>query len=250
MVTRQATPWVVIPKPNPSASVRLFCFPYAGGTAAGFRKWPAGLPNSVEVWSVQYPGRGSRIRESPFTRIAPLVDAAAEALMPYMDSPFAFFGHSMGAVVAFELSRILRRELSRTPLHLFVSGRRAPQVVDDTDEIYKLPDDEFVEELRRLNGTPAEVLEHKELMQLMLPLLRADFEAIGTYEYREEPPLACPISAFGGLEDQDVSRDNLAAWRSQTTSSFSVRMMPGDHFFLHSGEPLLLGALAQELAKF
>ncbi|HKG21210.1 MAG TPA: alpha/beta fold hydrolase [Blastocatellia bacterium] len=230
--------------------MRLFCFPYAGGTAASFRNWPTGLPGSVEVWSVQYPGRGSRMREPAFTRLAPLVEAAARALMPYMDLPFAFFGHSMGAIIGFELARILRREVGRSPLHLFVSGRRAPQVIDETDEIYKLPDEKFVEELRRLNGTPNEVLEHEELMQLMLPLLRADFEAIGNYEYRDEPALECPISAIGGLQDQDVTREHLAAWRAQTTSSFSLRMMPGDHFFLHAAEPLLLGALAQELAKF
>jgi len=167
----------------------------------------------------------------------------------YLDKPFAFFGHSMGAVISFEIARLLRRENATLPVHLFVSGRAAPQLPRFKSTTYDLPDAEFIEELLRLKGTPAEVLEHPELMQVVLPLLRADFELIETYSYIDEPPLSVPLTAIGGLEDDEISRDDLEGWRAQTTQAFSLRMLPGDHFFLTTNQSLLLPVVAQELYR-
>jgi len=239
--------WVSWHKPNPQASLRLFCFPYAGGAALTFRTWSNSLPMAFEVCPVELPGRGKRITSAPFTRLQPLVQAIAQALLPHLDKPFAFFGHSMGGLVSFEVARLLRKKYGLNPVHLFVSGYRAPQVPDPDPPIHALPEPEFLEELRRLNGTPEAVLENAELMQLLLPALRADFAVIETYAYIPESPLDCPITAFGGLQDREVSCDHLEAWREQTHAAFSLQMLPGDHFFLHSAQPLLLQSLSQEL---
>ncbi len=175
--------WLRSPKPNPQASLRLFCFPYVGGGALIFRTWPNSLPATAEVCPVELPGRGTRLKETPFTRLLPLVQALAQALLPHLDKPFAFFGHSMGALISFELTRQLRRLYGLVPLHLFVSAHRAPQLPDPDPPIHTLPEAEFMEELRCLNGTPKEVLEQPELMELMLPILRADFALCETYIY-------------------------------------------------------------------
>jgi len=244
--TLAATPWLALPKPNPRADMRLFCFPYAGGGVHTFRAWADNLPKSVEVCPVQLPGRGARMMEAPFTQMGPLVQTAAEALLPHLDKPFAFFGHSMGALVSFELARQLRKQNSPEPSRLFVSGCFAPNIPDPYP-LHDLPDSEFLEGLRRLNGMPQEALENAELIHLLLPTLRADCTVTETYTYTDRPPLNCPISAFGGLQDHLLSRDDLDGWRQQTTASFSLRMFPGDHFFLQTAQPLLLQILSREL---
>ena len=227
--------------------MRLFCFHYAGGSAMVFRNWPERLPASVEVCAVQLPGRGRRLNENPFASVSSVVRPVSDALVPYCDKPFAFFGHSMGALLSFEITRQFRREGRRLPEHLFLSGRRAPHIPNEDPPTYDLPTEEFLESLRKLNGTPAEVLEQPELIQLMLPLLRADFQLCETYEYVPEPPLDCAFSIYGGLQDPGVTRKELNPWREQTTSSFSLRLLPGDHFFLNESSTILLGFLSQEL---
>ncbi len=241
--------WIVRPKPNPQAFLRLFCFPYAGGGASVFRAWPDDLPAGVEVCSVQLPGRESRLKEPLFTRLPPLVQTLARVLRSYMNMPFAFFGHSVGTLVSFELARELRRQSAPGPLYLFVAGRWAPQIPDPDPPIHQLPEPEFREELRRFNGTPELVLQHNELMSLLLPTLRADFEINETYAYTADEPLDCPIFAFGGLQDVKVSQEGLAAWRAHTRSNFKLRLFPGDHFFLHSARTLVLQALSQDLIQ-
>jgi len=242
-----ANPWFPNVRFNPRAALRLFAFPYAGGSTAIYRNWRKALPDDVDLCPVQLPGRGSRMREECYKRIPALVESLAEVLRPYLDRPFAFFGHSMGAVIGFELARHLRESHSLEPAHLFVSGRRAPRVTGERLHTYALPEAEFIAELQRLNGTPSDVLLHAELMQVMLPLLRADFELIQTYEYVPGPPLDCPVSAFGGLQDYEVEREMLEAWREQTEGPFSLHMLPGDHFFLHAAGQQLLRLLAQKL---
>ena len=246
---QNANPWVVRSKPNPSARLRLFCFPYAGGGAHVYHAWSRTLPAFVEVCGVQPPGRGSRVAERPFAEVGPLVRAAADALLPYLDIPFTFFGHSMGALIGFETAREYRRRGVPGPAQLFVSGRRAPQLPRTEPPTHELPEAEFIEELRRLNGTPQEVLDNPELMSLMIPLLRADFSVTATYEYTPEPPLDCRITAYGGLGDEEAGRAQMEPWREHTAAEFTLRMLPGDHFFLHSQQPLLLRALAQELER-
>jgi medium-chain acyl-[acyl-carrier-protein] hydrolase len=243
------SPWLAQSKPNTQATLRLFCFPYAGGGATIFRNWQATLPAQIEVCPIQLPGRGKRLKEPPFTQVQFLVEALSHALLPYLDKPFAFFGHSMGALVSFELARTLRRKYGLGPKRLFLSGRRAPAIPNLEPPTYNLPEPEFIEALHKLKGTPIGVLEEPELMQLMLPLLRADFTLCETYTYTPETPLNCPISVFGGLQDSEVSRTHLEGWRAETTAAITLRMLPGDHFFLNTEEPLLLRILAQELCQ-
>jgi len=239
--------WIACRKPSPRARLRLFCFPYAGGGALIFRTWQDSLPAEVEVCPVQLPGRGTRLMEPPFTRLSPLIQALAQALFPLLDKPFAFFGHSLGALVSFELARQLRRQYDVHPVRLFVSAGYAPQLPHLRSPLHTLPEGDFLTELRRLNGIPRAVLEHEELMQMALPILRADFAVYETSAYSTELPLNCPISTFGGLRDRTVSQSDLDAWREQTSGSFSLQMFPGDHFFLNTTQPLLLRVLSQEL---
>lgn len=245
--TQSANSWLSSYKPKPRARLRLFCFPYAGGGASIYQTWAEKLPDTVEVCRVQLPGREARTKEKPFTDMILLIEALAAALIPLLGKPYAFFGHSMGGLISFELARYLRRHQSPLPIHLFISGRGAPQITDPETAKSDLPEEEFIEELVRLNGTPREVLDNPELMLIMIPLLRADFLLCESYAYAGEPPLDCAISVFGGLEDHETGPEKLEGWREQTTKGFVRRMLPGDHFFLHSQRAVLLNLLTQEL---
>ena len=249
MVTNHLNSWVVRPKPIARAGLRLFCFPYAGGGTSIFRAWPEHLPANIEVCSIQLPGRESRLRELPYTSLEPLVQVLAQSLQPYFDKPFAFFGHSLGALISFELARTLRHQSQRSPVHLFVASHSAPQIPNADPPIHQLSQAEFIQKLNSLNGTPAEVLQNPELMELFYPVLRADFAMNETYVYRPGPSLDCAMSVFGGLRDSLVSRSDLEMWREQTRGVFSVRMLPGDHFFIHSTRASLLRAILQDLAQ-
>lgn len=227
------------------ARLQLFCFPYAGGGAWVFRPWARQLAG-VEVCAIELPGRGTRVREPPLTTLATVVSRIAQALAAAAEKPFAFFGHSMGALIAFEVARQLRRESSAEPVHLFVSGREAPHVAQPNGPYHQLPHDELMQVLRSLNGTPMDVLANPELMQLLLPVLRADLEMVETYAYSDAAPLKCAITAFGGTRDSTVRPEKLAAWRDQTNASFTVHMIEGDHFFLHDVSTPLLRLLSEE----
>ena len=203
--THQSKSWIFPAKPLPQASLRLFCFPYAGASSTIFRKWAGSLPENIEICPVELPGRGTQIKSPPFTCMEALVSAIAPMLLPYLDKPFAFFGHSMGGLLSFELARYLRKQYDKQPVQLFVCASRAPQIPSPKPPIHALPEIEFKQELRHLNGTPASVLQNTELMQLLIPIIRADFAVLETYVYTQEPPFECPIVAFGGLEDREVT---------------------------------------------
>lgn len=239
--------WTVVPRPNPDPRLRLFCFPYAGGGAATYRTWSDVLPPDIEVEAIQLPGREWRLREEPYRSVFPLVEELATVLKDRFDAPFAFFGHSLGALISFELARELRRRGLSLPERLFLSAHRAPQVPKELPDIHDGPDEEFYEGLRRLEGTPDELLENDELMQLLLPALRADFAIAETYECPPEPPLDCPISVFGGLGDEVTGRDKLQPWAEHTTRDFKLRMVPGGHFFVEESRDLILRAVFQDL---
>jgi surfactin synthase thioesterase subunit len=242
-----------IPKPNPEARLRLFCFPFAGGLASFFRSWsdelPPDLQAKLELCAIRFPGHEMRRGEPLFTRLAPIVETLRTVVAGQPSIPFAFFGHSMGALVSFELARDLRRRKAPGPVHLIVSGHRAPQLPDLHPVLHRLPDAEFLAALRKYGGTPEEVLENAELVQLFMPILRADFAVVETYAYKPEAPLDCSITAFGGVEDGRVSRDELSAWQAQTGGAFSMRMFPGDHFYLRSLQSQFLQVVAQDLKQ-
>jgi medium-chain acyl-[acyl-carrier-protein] hydrolase len=242
--------WFPYLQHKPQAQMRLFCFPYAGGGASIFRLWSEQMPPEIEVCPVQLPGRENRLLDAPFSEMDLLIDTLAVALLPYLNVPYAFFGHSMGALISFELARYFRRIEDRfEPIHIFVSGHRAPHLPDSNLPTYHLSEKAFVEELRRLKGTPEEVLQNGELLQLVIPLLRADFALCQKYRYTYERPLKSSIMAFGGLQDNYVSPAMISAWQVQTSSTFKEYFLEGDHFFLQKKQFSLLQIIAQELFR-
>ena len=223
-------PWLEYVHANPAAASRLFCFPYAGGSASIFRDWHGGPLAASEVCPIQLPGRERRFNERPIDRMPRLAKAIVEHLP--QDKPFAFFGHSLGALVAFEVARELRRQSKTMPFHLFVSGAPAPQLCPHKAPRFNLGRDAFIAEIRKLGGTPEEALQSEELLELVLPVLRGDFAVIDTYVCRDEPPLSCPITALAGTRDEEVDQFEVMDWRSQTADRFDFQVFPGDHFFI------------------
>jgi medium-chain acyl-[acyl-carrier-protein] hydrolase len=185
--------------------------------------------------------------EKAFTRIKPLVAAVASAIGPEVQVPYALYGHSMGAIIGFELARELASGQGKGPEHLFVSGRRAPQWPNTEPPSFHLPHDEFIAELKRLKGTPDEVLAHPELMELFLSLLRADFELVDTYEFKPGQLLSCPITVYGGLSDEHVPAESCRAWREQTSGVCRTRMVQGDHFFVRQPGPDFVNSFRQDV---
>lgn len=244
-----ATPWIFCPRPNPRAALRLVCFPSAGGSASLFRTWPDALPAEIELLAVVLPGRDTRLSEPRFERLAPLVAALADALGPRLASPFAMFaifGHSFGAMVGFGLAQELRRRQLREPVHLFASGRRAPQLAERVP-LRHLSDPELVLALRRMGGIPDAVLQEPELVAYFLPIVRADIAVSETETIGPGEPLSCPITALGGVSDHRVTTDELDAWRDQTTGIFEQEMFPGGHFFIQSER--FLSSLSRRLSR-
>lgn len=234
---------------QPHAAVNLFCFSHAGGTASVFRLWPAGLPSWLEIWAVQLPGRGSRWREPAIQTIPAMVDAFIPVLLPRLRRPFAFFGHSMGAVLASEVARVLSEREGIVPQHLFVSSRRPPHMPASETNLHTLSDDELVKEIdRRYGGIPVELLHSTDTLALLIPALRADIAALETFQPSRGTVLPCPISAFGGTRDPLVPRNHLEAWEDQTDGPFRVRLFPGGHFYMDSQRDALLAELSATLA--
>lgn len=240
-------PWLVVAKPLPQARMRLFCLPYAGGGTAVYNRWHRYLPDTIELVSLRLPGRENRLMERPFTNLNDLLPELGAALADALDKPFALFGHSMGAMIAFELTRWLRREKRPLPQRLMVSGFRAPHLPPNRPPIHHLPNAEFLAEVKLLGGTPQAVLEHEELLGLLLPLLRADFTLVGTYAWGEERPLTLPITAFGTADDPIATPAQLGAWQQHTTAVCAVHLFPGDHFYLHGEGEALVGRVVEEV---
>lgn len=233
-----------------NASCRLFCFPYAGGSSFIYNSWSKTIADNIEIIAIQLPGRANRMTEKPFTNVDPLIEILTEKILPLTSMPFAFFGHSMGAIISYELAVSLMKEANIEPVQLFVSGRSAPHLAAREKITYNLPDAEFVKEIAKLNGTPKEILQNAELLELLFPLLRADFELVETYKFRNHAPLKCPISAFGGSDDEEVSIDDLKAWRRQTVSDFKLNILEGDHFFINHFGNFFTKTISSELRNY
>jgi surfactin synthase thioesterase subunit len=224
----------------------LFCFPFAGGGAAAFRAWARSLP--VEVRALEPPGRGRRLSEPPATRLEDLVADIADAMVPIAGARFAFFGHSLGALLAYETTRELVRRRAPTPFTLMVSGHAAPtEPPVNARSLSTLDDAALVEELRALGGTPPEVFADAELLALVLPTLRADFALAERYVHRPSPRLAITLVVFGGDADAEAPPPSLAAWRDLTAATTRMHVLPGGHFFIDSARDRLLDLVAREL---
>jgi medium-chain acyl-[acyl-carrier-protein] hydrolase len=240
--------WLPYCRHMSNASIRLFCFAYAGGSASVFSGWQELIGPEIQVCAVQAPGRGKRLAEKQFARVDDLAKAASGALLPFLSSHFAFFGHSLGAIVAYEVAQCLGVRGGPLPDRLFVSARRAPHIPTPHGQTWDLPDGQFKVRLVELNGTPPEAFENQELLDLMLPLIRADFRLDELYEpSATQKPLAFPISAYCGLQDDETPIDQMTAWRSTTTSDFDLKCFEAGHFFIDSHKRELISAVRHRL---
>ena len=228
---------------NNTAPVRLFCFPFAGGGASAFREWSKWLPDHIQVCAVQPPGRENRIMETPLDDVHELVTHLMPAMLPFFDKPFVFYGHSTGALVAFEFYRWLREKGEPLPEHMIVSASRAPHIPEPSP-LHHLPETEFVEELKRFSGTPDIVLQNEELMEIFIPILRADLAIEETYVFEGKDPLDIPLSAFCGTMDKEAPHQVMAEWKKHTSNTFSLHEVKGGHFFIKSEMSFFLEALS------
>jgi medium-chain acyl-[acyl-carrier-protein] hydrolase len=240
--------YIFRPRPQADAALRLLCFAPAGHGAAIFRDWGRGLPPHIDVCAIRLPGRENIRMEPLITDFTRLIDLAVGIVEPYLDRPFAVFGHSMGAWLAFEVARRLAAN-GTTPLHLFVSGRQAPQVERHAQPIHDLPEPELIAEIqRRYNGIPQVLLNEPELLKLTLPILRADLAALAGHRCVAAAPLDCDLSCYAGVDDREIGEDELEAWRRQTTRRFTLQRFPGDHFYMSGrSAPALLSTIARSL---
>lgn len=245
------SPWFLIPKPNKKADLRLFCFTYAGGNAEVYHGWTDYLPENVEMIAIQYPGRMKRVNEKPFTRMTELVKSIAEEIKPYINKPFAFMGHSMGALIAYELARHNRNMGYPMPRHLFLAARKAPHIQNVHPHIHKMSTEECISIIRSYDAVPEAVINNKELFALILPVIKGDFEMIETWEY-EEDSLETPITAFGGINDTLANRQDMEAWKRFTTSDFKTYIFPEKHFFIHNEEvkKTMIAIISKTLQKY
>jgi medium-chain acyl-[acyl-carrier-protein] hydrolase len=230
-----------------SPIVRLVCMPYAGAGASIYAEWPDLLSPEIEVIAIQPPGREDRQLEPPFASVWPLVRALGKAVRPYLERPTAFFGHCTGALLAFELAREVETRFGVSPGHLIASGQPAPHLPQKFPAIHTLPDEEFRDHLRRLEGTAPEILQDDDLMELLLPCLRADFAMWGSYRFAGGDPLPCPITAFGGTRDAEAGVEELMGWERHTAGGFTLRLFDGGHFFFSELRRELTRAIVEEL---
>lgn len=227
-------------------AVRLFCFPYAGGGVSVYRQWDC-LPDTVDIWGVQLPGREERTLERPFARMTEVIDTICARLPDELDGPYAFFGHSMGAIVSWEVARELVRRGLPAPVWLFVSGCRPPHMPDETC-FWLLSDDELIDEIRKMDGTPRAVLENRDLMQLLLPTIRADFAVLENRQFQAPEPVDVPITVFGGAEDARVRPEHLAGWRELTRAECETHVFAGGHLFLREERDAILSIMEARIA--
>lgn len=242
--------WIENWSPKPQAQARLFCFPYVGGSAALYRLWPAKLGEQVEVLSVELPGRGRRFGEKLISSLDELVPTFHQAILPYLDKPFFIFGHSMGALIAYEWTLLLEKEGKHLPSALILSAFGAPHVTPPPKrKLHLLSDSEFLEELEHLKGTPKEVLQHRELMSILLPMIRSDLKMVENYPYPKDQKISVPVKVLGGRQDPQVDLSRLEAWKDLAGSSFSLQLFEGEHFFIQSARDRVLESISDEIYR-
>lgn len=237
--------WWITPERRPLAEIRLFAFPYAGGSAGSFRAWAKRLSPRIELSVLQLPGREDRYHEPMLTSMAAVVPPVCASLSHRADKPFVLFGHSVGALMAFEVVRRLEALGQCLPLELVVGGKRAPHVPIDRTPLHELSDADLIDRLRRFGGTPQAVLDTPELLELFLPRLRADFQINETYRHTEGAKLSVPVTVLGGVDDPETTPETLQAWQRHADGGFRLRMYPGGHFFIHQIEDRVLSDIQQ-----
>lgn len=216
--------------------IKLFCLPYAGGSSNIYAKWKGQLDSEIEVQAIELAGRGKRFGQALYDSLEQVIEDAYSIIEKEIDavSEYAVFGHSMGGIIAYELIHRIKSEGKQEPMHVFFSGTKAPNLEREKDSVYDLPDKEFKQKILELGGTPKEVLENEELLQLMLPILRADFKINGTYQYCEKPDrLNCNITVLYG-KNEDLKLHEITEWRKHSLGKCNTFMLEGDHFFINT----------------
>jgi surfactin synthase thioesterase subunit len=241
-----STPWFV-DRSMDAHRMRLYCFPYAGGGTASFQQWQAQCDPAIQVCPLQLPGRGARFGETPYSDWPSLIADLGQMLRSQGTLPFAFFGHSFGALVAFELTRYCQQHQLAMPQLLMVSGSAAPQNRGADRDLANLDDNALIESLKEYKGTPPEVLEHRELMELLLPTIRADFNLVSAYRYRPSHLLNIPITVFAGRQDTEIELEQVNAWQAETHRPATIYWCDGDHFFIHSERTKVLAHVNRQL---
>jgi medium-chain acyl-[acyl-carrier-protein] hydrolase len=240
---------LIRPFPRSAPRLRLFCFAHAGGGGSAYSRWSHELPDDVEVCGVQLPGRETRLRESPVTDPPELIDQLTTDLTPWLDRDFAFFGHSLGALLAFEVTRALRRRGAALPRLFFGSGYQSPMTPNGAGRYRGLSDDEMLAQIAaRYGGIPSVVASDPDLRRHYIPVLRADFALLAAYQYAPEAPLDLPLFLYNGVSDARVTAQGLQGWRSLTTGPYQERWFPGGHFYLQENRTAVLQRLSQDLA--
>ncbi|MFI1358243.1 thioesterase II family protein [Streptomyces sp. NPDC020898] len=242
--------WCVSPRPAPQAPLQLFCLPHAGGGAATFRHWPSLLGPDIEVVAIRLPGRETRFREKPYDRMDALVSALVRDIEPLLHRPHAWFGHSMGAAIAFEACRLMRRLGMPEPTRLLVAASPAPHLPRRETPVHDAPASDLVARLGELNGNMRAFRTDSAVLAALLPTVRADFSVAETHRHLPERPLGCPISVYGATEDASALPEDLDAWQGHSSAEVSVRLFAGGHFFLHEAADRFLPVMAADLLKY
>ncbi|MYM28006.1 alpha/beta fold hydrolase [Duganella sp. CY15W] len=247
MTIHETQRWFIRQPASTRPRMRLYCFAYAGGSAAVYGGWQRELDPAIEVVAIELPGRGSRFSEKPVSNFFWLVQELAYAIAAQERLPFAFFGHSLGGLLAFEVARYCKLRLLPQPCQLMVSGSAAPGMRKPGRNLHLLPDEDLMTELKSYNGTPAAVLESAELMAMLLPMIRADFGLVDSYRYRLAPLLDMPLTVLAGRGDPHVTQDQASAWSTETSADSRVIWLEGDHFFIHGARAAVLDAVRDTL---
>lgn len=233
-MTKSNNIWIKYGNKNPDAKIRLFCLPYAGASASIYNKWQNEFGKLIEVQPIQLPGRENRYEEKYDTNVKDLVQNISVGIEQFLDKPFAIFGHSMGAILAYELSCEIYKRYAKKLTALFVSACRCPEQMSDYKPIiHNLPDDEFFKAVQGYNGIHPEFLQSKEFIQYFIPILRNDFKTVETYTYEKKSQLECPIIAYCGINDSNILTDQVIKWQDYTSDKFSYKIFEGDHFFIN-----------------
>jgi surfactin synthase thioesterase subunit len=238
-----ASRWFLITRPKPLARYRLFCYPYAGGNAMAFMSWEDLLPASIELVAIQPPGRGARLGESLLTSVEQMAEQLVHAIPPMLNRPYLIYGHSLGAVVGFELLHALKANHLPLPQRYFGAARRAPQAPPRLAPTHEYPLERFKAELKSLNGTPDAVLENPNLMELIVPILRTEMKAAYVYHREPEARLECEVSVFGGARDERVLPEELMGWQDHFAKQMDLRIFDGGHFFMEDNKHLVVNAI-------
>jgi surfactin synthase thioesterase subunit len=239
--------WFHVPRPRGEAALRLYCFPHAGGGASAYRSWPELIGADVEVVAVRLPGRESRFAEPRFRRMADVVAALCGPLSASLDRPFAFFGHSLGALVAFETACVLARAGAPSPVHLLAAASPAPGRGGRDGPLHTLPAHALIDRLREYGGLPEPVLAQHALLSVLLPTIRDDLEIGYAYHAADIGCLRCPVTVLGGVDDRSVSAEDLAGWEAVTDGPFAIRLVPGGHFFVGEAGASTMASIVEAL---